>query len=148
MQGGAHMDDFRLSRDDDFQSEFDLGYMRSKEDCQSNFDNGDNNKRSKKEKKEKKPKKPILLTKGKFVAIIILVAVLSFGGAFGGMYSYDQYYPTGSGSKGTGSVTTEGYTLAKATGSSLTVQEIAEQNINAVVEIRTESVSSDNWLRE
>lgn len=38
------------------------------------------------------------------------------------------------------------YTLAKSTGSQLSAEEIIAKNENAVVEIRTESVNTDNWL--
>ncbi len=38
--------------------------------------------------------------------------------------------------------------LAKATGSNLTINEIITMNANAVVEIRTESVSTDMWMQQ
>lgn len=38
------------------------------------------------------------------------------------------------------------YTLAKSTGSQLSVEEIIAKNATSVVEIRTESVSTDSWL--
>ncbi|MEG0292469.1 MAG: trypsin-like peptidase domain-containing protein [Anaerovoracaceae bacterium] len=42
----------------------------------------------------------------------------------------------------------DGYTLEDATGSKKTVSEIAEQNKKSVVEIKTESVEQDPWLRQ
>ncbi len=44
-------------------------------------------------------------------------------------------------------VSATNYTLAKATGSEKSVQEIIAQNENAVVEIKTEAVSRDNWMQ-
>lgn len=98
--------------------------------------------------KDKTAVNPIFLTKKKLAVIFTLVLVLAFGGAFGGMYVYQNLYPTGSKTKSSGSVNGDGYTLAKATGSEKTVEEVVEENLEAVVEIRTENVQSDQWLRE
>lgn len=107
-------------------------------------------------KKKKKGKKdfttssnPIFLTKKKVVGILLLVLIVAFCGAFGGFYIYDKVYPTGSSNKKGGSITGDGYTLAGATGSPKTVNEIVEENLETVVQIRTESVSAqDIWLGE
>ncbi len=44
--------------------------------------------------------------------------------------------------------TIPGYTLEDATGSSMTIQEITAAAQNSVVEIRTESVTSDIWMQQ
>lgn len=134
------MDDFKLSNDNNnFETEFDLGGF-SKD----------------KKQKDKKPKKkkdhtavnPIFLTKKKLALIFVLVVVLAFGGAFGGMYLYDSVFTNNKSNTNKGSVTNKGYTLSKATGSEKTVEEVVNDNIKAVVEIKTESVKSDDWLQE
>ena len=101
-----------------------------------------------KKKREPKPSKPINLTRRKFALIMVLVVVLSFGSAFSGMYMYNSMFPSGQGHKSSGSVKGNGYTLTGATGSPLTVDEIVEKNLDTVVQIRTESVSSDFWVGE
>ena len=52
----------------------------------------------------------------------------------------------GSSSSSSGSVSGAGYTLEDATGSDLTVQEITAKAKPSVVEIKTESVSSDRCV--
>lgn len=161
------MKDFKLSHDEDYANDnshsstentsYENGFTGDAQDfdnIKTEFDlGGDGTNRQKKEKKKRKkkdktPANPIFLTKKKLAIIFILVITLSCGGAFGGMYLYESYYPTGSANKSKGSVTSDGYTLSKATGSELTVEEIAKQNLEAVVEIKTESVQQDNWLSE
>lgn len=97
-------------------------------------------------KKNKHEKKPITLTKGKIVTLLLLVMVLSFVGAFGGMSLYGHLSPYGN--VGGGSVKGDGYELSRATGSKMTIDEIAEKNLSSVVEIRTESVERDMWLQQ
>ena len=99
-------------------------------------------------KREKRPAQPITLTRGKFAMIIVLVVVLAFGGAFSGMFMYNTLYPSGGGHKSHGSIKGNGYSLTGATGSPKTVDEIVDQNLDTVVQIRTESVSSDFWVGE
>lgn len=142
------MKDFKLSND---QSSPNNSYGDGEFDnIKTEFDFGSNNtnREKKRKKKDKTPANPIFLTKKKLAVIFILVIALSCGGAFGGMYLYDRYFPTVSSSNNKGSVTSDGFTLSKATGSELTVEQIAKQNLEAVVEIKTESVQQDNWLSE
>ncbi len=90
------------------------------------------------------PANPIFLTKKKLILIFILVVLLAFGGAFGGFWAYNNVFNS-SGKKG--SISGDGYTLASATGSSKTVDEIVSENSASVVEIKTESVQSSNaWF--
>ena len=98
--------------------------------------------------KKSKESKPITLTRKKFALIIVLVVVLAFGGAFSGMYAYNSLYPSADGHKSAGSIKGDGYTLTGATGSPMTVDEIVDKNLATVVQIRTESVSSDFWVGE
>lgn len=89
----------------------------------------------------------IQLTKRKLTFIILLVLIISLVASFGGMYAYSYFFPNGFNTS-SGSVTTTGYTLAKATGSEKTVKEVVNENKNAVVEIKTESVQSSMWMRQ
>lgn len=52
----------------------------------------------------------------------------------------------GSGAGGAREISATNYTLAKSTGSELSVQEVIAKNENAVVEIQTESIAHDSWL--
>ena len=98
--------------------------------------------------KVQKESQPILLTRKKFALILLLVILLAFGGAFSGMFMYNSLYPSGNNNKNQGSIKGDGYSLTGATGSPMTVDEIVEQNLDTVVQIRTESVSSDFWVGE
>lgn len=95
-----------------------------------------------------KESQPVVLTRKKFALIIVLVVVLAFGGAFSGMYMYNSMYPASNNTKSHGSIKGDGYSLTGATGSPMTVDEIVEQNLDTVVQIRTESVASDFWVGE
>ncbi len=107
-------------------------------------------KRTRKER-HRKPSNPVTITRRSLALLVILCVVVSgvfgVGGAalgstlFGGGSS-------GSGSSSSGSVKTTGYNLEDATGSKLTVQEITAKAKSSVVEIKTESVSSDSWMQQ
>ena len=75
--------------------------------------------------------------------------IVSGGVGFGGAAAANALFgnDTASSSK-TGSVKTTGYTLEDATGSNKTVQEITKEARPSVVEIKTESVSSDSWIQQ
>ena len=158
------MDDFRLSRDDN-EREYNSGFSStgfsgdgftggSSFNYNNDFNSTDNastepepenGKKKRKKKKNSTPANPIFLTKGKLFLIFVLVIALSFGGAFGGMWAYNNF--NGNTIKKEGSINGDGYTLASATGSAKTVDEISSENIDSVVEITTESVTSaDAWL--
>lgn len=96
----------------------------------------------------KQPSKPVNLTRKGLALLIALCIVVSgafgIGGAALGSYIFDG----SSGPAKEGSVKTTGYTLEDATGSNMTVEEITEAARPSVVEIKTESVSSDTWMQQ
>lgn len=93
---------------------------------------------------KKKKKEPKYITRRAFVITLICCMLATSGLTIGG---YTLLSDNGIISGGGKTVSATNYTLAKATGSEKSVQEIIAQNENAVVEIRTESVSMDNWLQ-
>lgn len=96
------------------------------------------------EKKKKRPESAtIQMTKKKAVSLFVACMVLSGAVSVGAAWGYSNYSNTGS---VTGS--NSGYTLESATGSDKTVSQIASQNTESVVEISTESVSTDSWAQQ
>lgn len=93
---------------------------------------------------KKKKKEPKYITRKAFVITLICCMLATSGLTIGG---YTLLSDNGIISGGGKTVSATNYTLAKATGSEKSVQEIIAQNENAVVEIRTESVAMDNWLQ-
>lgn len=93
--------------------------------------------------KAKKKKEPRYITRRAFVLsmifCMILTSVLTIGG-----YTLASQWGIGSTTK---RISATNYTLEKATGSEKTIEEIVAMNENAVVEIRTESVSLDIWMQ-
>lgn len=96
----------------------------------------------KKRKKNKKNKEPKYITRKAFVITLICamlgtsaLTVLSINllGDSGVLTPQKEISATN-------------YTLAKSTGSELSIQEVIAKNENAVVEISTESIARDNWL--
>lgn len=92
---------------------------------------------------KKKKKEPKYITRRAFVIALICCMLGTSALTVAG---YTAAVNLGIGNT-TKTVSATNYTLAKATGSEKSVQEIIAQNENAVVEIRTESVSRDNWLQ-
>lgn len=77
------------------------------------------------------------------VAFIIGIVLIAGAFGFGGAMLYDHV----SGSDGGNNISrSDGYTLEDATGTKMTIAEIADKNADAVVEIRTESVVTDSWI--
>ena len=70
---------------------------------------------------------------------MVLTSALTIGG-----YTLASQWGVGSTTK---RISATNYTLEKATGSEKTIEEIVAMNENAVVEIRTESVSWDIWMQ-
>ena len=107
-------------------------------------------KRTRKER-TKKPSPPVTLTRRTLAMLIALCVVVSgffgVGGAVLGSSLLGNSGSSGSDSS-SGSVKTTGYDLEDATGSNMTVQEITEKTKASVVEIKTESVSSDSWMQQ
>ena len=103
-------------------------------------------------KHRKKPRKPspqVTFTRRSLAWVIVLCMVVSGGLGFGGAAAANAIFGSNTTSSAkTGSVKTTGYTLEDATGSNKTVQEITEEARPSVVEIQTESVSSDSWMQQ
>ena len=99
-----------------------------------------------------KGSKPVTLTRKSLALIVVLCLVVSaaagFGGAMIGNSLFGSSAPLNHGSDKKASASTSGYTLEDATGASMTVQEITEAAKPSVVEIKTESVSSDVWMQQ
>ena len=90
-----------------------------------------------------KKKEPRYITRKAFIITLIICMIATSGLTIAG-YTLASNMGVGGTSK---TVSATNYTLAKATGSEKSVQEIIAQNENAVVEIKTESVSRDNWMQ-
>ncbi len=106
----------------------------------NSYDEPDNKKKKNKRKKKKMSKK------AKIALLVCIGIILSGTFGFAGAAVYDGI----SGSSGGGNTVsrTDGYTLEDATGSSLTVSEIVDKAADSVVEIVTESVSTDSWMMQ
>lgn len=88
-------------------------------------------------------KEPKYVTKKVLVITVILCMILTSA-----ITAWMVVYMSDSGTSSTGKkVSATNYSLEKATGSEKTIQEIIAMNENAVVEIRTESISYDMWMR-
>ena len=103
-------------------------------------------------KRKKAPGKPspqVTFTRRSLTWLIVLCMIVSGGVGFGGAAAANALFgnDTPSSAKA-GSVKTTGYTLEDATGSNKTVQEITKEARPSVVEIKTESVSSDSWIQQ
>ena len=103
-------------------------------------------------KRKKAPRKPspqVTFTRRSLTWLIVLCMIVSGGLGFGGAAAANALFgnDTPSSAKA-GSVKTTGYTLEDATGSNKTVQEITKEARPSVVEIKTESVSSDSWIQQ
>lgn len=103
-------------------------------------------------KRKKAPRKPspqVTFTRRSLTWLIVLCMIVSGGLGFGGAAAANALFgnDTPSSAKA-GSVKTTGYTLEDATGSNKTVQEITKEARPSVVEIKTESVSSDSWMQQ
>lgn len=130
------------------------------DDPRSKFKNGDSASwtngeikinKAKKKKKEKKPSKPVTLTRKTVSLLVAACLVISCLCGFGGVFAANSLLNNNSNtasSSGSGSAKTTGYTLEDATGSNMTVKEITAAVQSSVVEIKTESVSSDSWMQQ
>ena len=103
-------------------------------------------------KRKKAPRKPspqVTFTRRSLTWLIVLCMIVSGGVGFGGAAAANALFgnDTPSSAKA-GSVKTTGYTLEDATGSNKTGQEITKEARPSVVEIKTESVSSDSWIQQ
>lgn len=90
-----------------------------------------------------KKKEPKFITRKAFIITLICCMLGTSGLTIAG-YSLATQYGVGNTTK---NISATNYSLTKSTGSELSVQEIIAKNENAVVEIRTESVATDNWMQ-
>ena len=105
-------------------------------------------KKPKKPKAPRQPSKPVSLTRRSLALLIALCVVVSGLFGFGGAYLSSALSGGHSGSSKAASVSKNGYKLEDATGSKMTVQEVTNATTDSVVEIKTESVSSDAWMQQ
>ena len=96
----------------------------------------------------RKPSPPVTLTRKSLALMTVLCVIVSGVFGFGGAALGSTLFDKDSAPAKTGSASTTGYTLEDATGSNMTVQEITEDAKASVVEIKTESVSSDSWMQQ
>ena len=94
-------------------------------------------------KTQKKKKEPKYITRKAFVLSMIFCMLVTSALTIGG-YTLASQWGVGSTTK---RISATNYKLEKATGSEKTIEEIVAMNENAVVEIRTESVSLDIWMQ-
>lgn len=156
------MDDYRKNQEDNFGYHYGEGFtmsdprptnptptMNVENSYRQTYDGGDFRKKHRRFRSEKNSK-PINLTR-RSLAIIVAACVLisglaGFGGAALGNAIFDTPYHEGSNKKASASAS--GYTLEDATGSNMSIQEITAEAKPSVVEIKTESVSSDVWMQQ
>ena len=122
--------------------------FQNKEPGYSDFHNISEDHIDRNHMRTKKERKPITFTRRTLALLIILCILVSSGFGIGGAFLGSALLDNGSGSNKQSSVSGDGYTLADATGSNMTVQEITDAAKNSVVEITTESVSSDAWMQQ
>lgn len=93
-------------------------------------------------KKKKQKKEPKYITRKAFVITLICAMI-----GTSGLTVLSINLLGGSNVLSPGKeISATNYTLAKSTGSELSVQEVIAKNENAVVEISTESIARDSWL--
>lgn len=90
-----------------------------------------------------KKKEPKYVTRKAFIITLIICMLATSGLTIGG-YTLAMNMGVANTTK---RVSATNFTLAKATGSEKSIEEIIAMNENAVVEIRTEKVSTDFWLQ-
>lgn len=107
-------------------------------------------------KKAKPKKQPKYVTWKAFIIVLIICMLATSGLTVGGLKISGALNgggeTTGSTDSSTNSssgkeVSATNYTLTKSTRSDKSIQEIVALNENAVVEIRTESISTDSWMQ-
>ncbi|MDY6038411.1 MAG: trypsin-like peptidase domain-containing protein [Eubacterium sp.] len=85
------------------------------------------------------------ITKKAFIACMLCGMLATSGLTIGGLALADNY--TNVFSNSNNKVSATNYTLTKSTGASKSVKEIVSMNENAVVEIQTEKVNNDSWIK-
>ena len=92
----------------------------------------------------KKVKKEKFVTKKAFVITLVIAMLFSAVVGAGGFALTQSIFGRSSGKI----INSTNYSLTKATGSELSIQEIVAKNENSVVAITTESMSTDSWARQ
>ena len=92
----------------------------------------------------KKVKKEKFVTKKAFVITLVIAMLFSAVVGAGGFALTQSIFGRSSGTN----INSTNYSLTKATGSELSIQEIVAKNENSVVAITTESMSTDSWARQ
>ena len=92
----------------------------------------------------KKVKKEKFVTKKAFVITLVIAMLFSAVVGAGGFAFTQSIFGRSSGKN----INSTNYSLTKATGSELSIQEIVAKNENSVVAITTESMSTDSWARQ
>ncbi|MBQ0079432.1 MAG: trypsin-like peptidase domain-containing protein, partial [Eubacterium sp.] len=101
-----------------------------------------------KKKKEKKPSPVVTLTRKSLAFLIVAVmAVSMLFGAGSGAITHNLM-DSGSSPSHSGVSSNGAYTLEDSTSAAMSISQITEKTQKSVVEIRTESVASDSWMRE
>ena len=92
----------------------------------------------------KKVKKEKFVTKKAFVITLVIAMLFSAVVGAGGFALTQSIF----GRSSWKNINSTNYSLTKATGSELSIQEIVAKNENSVVAITTESMSTDSWARQ
>ena len=92
----------------------------------------------------KKVKKEKFVTKKAFVITLVIAMLFSAVVGAGGFALTQSIFGSSSGKN----INSTNYSLTKATGSELSIQEIVAKNENSVVAITTVSMSTDSWARQ
>ncbi len=106
-------------------------------------DNAEPPKASAHKKKHKEQKEPKYVTRKAFALVLVIAIVISSCLGAGIFAIAANVFGTSSATK---TINATNVSLAQATGSELSIQEIIARNANSVVAIETESVSTDSWL--
>ncbi len=93
--------------------------------------------------KTKTPKSPVYITKKAFIICLICAMLGTSGITIGGLKLAGAF----DGSYGGNNVSATNYKLTKSNGTTRPIKEIVSMNENAVVEIQTEKVSGDSWIK-
>ena len=95
-----------------------------------------------------KGSKPVALTRRSLALLIMFCVIVSAAAGFGGAYIGNSMFGGYEYSTKKASASPAGYTLEDATGANMTIQEITDAAKPSVVEIQTESVTSDAWMQQ
>ena len=93
--------------------------------------------------KTKTSKSPVYITKKAFIICLICAMLGTSGITIGGLKLAGAL----DGSYGGNNISATNYKLTKSNGTTRPIKEIVSMNENAVVEIQTEKVSGDSWIK-